>query len=57
MQQEAKEKTTNGGRTASNNAATTDDKGKEKENDGYTIVGTGGKVQWEFFITSETTNK
>ena len=29
----------------------------DKENEGYTFVGTGGKVKWEFLITSKTTNE
>ena len=57
VQQEIKEKTTEEERTTSNEVAKTGDKGKEKENEGYTIVGTGGKVKWEFLITSETMNE
>ena len=39
-----------------NEAADTNTQISEEEGNGYTIVGTGGKVRWEFFLTATTMN-
>ena len=38
-------------------SATSTNEDTTKQEDGYTLVGTGGKVRWEFLLTTDTTDE